>query len=124
MDPQGHVLAEMDGPGCVVRIWSPNPYDTGKIRIYLDHAEKPVIEAPMLKLLEGKWKTETDGKKWILSRSIACERSRGWNLYFPIAYAKHCKITVDKRTFITMWITGGMRRGRTWKRSGCRTWPN
>ncbi len=29
-DPQGHVLAEMDGPGCVVRIWSPNPDDGGK----------------------------------------------------------------------------------------------
>ena len=25
MDPQGHVLAEMDGPGCVVNIWSANP---------------------------------------------------------------------------------------------------
>ena len=27
---------------------------------------------------------------------IACERSRGFNLYFPIAYAKHCKIIIDK----------------------------
>ena len=27
MDPQGHVLAEMDGPGCVVNIWSANPKD-------------------------------------------------------------------------------------------------
>ena len=45
MDPQGHVLAEMDGPGCVVRIWSANPKDAGKVRIYLDGAEKPVIEA-------------------------------------------------------------------------------
>ena len=57
MDPQGHVLAEMDGPGCVVRIWSANPKDAGNIRIYLDGAEKPVIEAPLEALLGGKWKT-------------------------------------------------------------------
>ena len=32
-DPQGHVLAEMDGPGCVMRIWSANPGDAGNVRI-------------------------------------------------------------------------------------------
>jgi hypothetical protein len=97
MDPQGHVLAEMDGPGCVVRIWSANPKDAGNIRIYLDGAREPVIEAPMTALLSGKWQTETDGKKWTpFPDPIAHERSRGYNLYFPIAYARHCKITIDK----------------------------
>jgi len=67
MDPQGHVLAERDGPGCVVRIWSPNPYDTGKIRIYLDHAEKPVIEAPMLKLLKENGKPRPTARNGFLS---------------------------------------------------------
>ena len=62
-DPQGHVLAEMDGPGCVVRIWSANPDDAGKIRIYLDEAKEPVIEAPLTELLGGKWKTKIDGKE-------------------------------------------------------------
>jgi hypothetical protein len=97
LDPQGHVLAEMDGPGCVVRIWSANPGDAGTIRIYVDGAKKPVIEAPMKDLLSGKWQTETGGKKWTpFPDPIAHERSRGVNLYFPIAYAKHCKIAVDK----------------------------
>src|SRR6202043_1925053 len=64
MDPQGHVLAEMDGPGCVVRIWSANPNDGGNIRIYLDGAAQPVISAPLQELLGGKWQTETSGKKW------------------------------------------------------------
>ena len=59
MDPQGHVLADMDGPGCVVRIWSANPNDAGKVRVYLDGAEEPVIEAPLQELLGGKWQTET-----------------------------------------------------------------
>ncbi|HET6327795.1 MAG TPA: DUF2961 domain-containing protein, partial [Planctomycetaceae bacterium] len=97
MDPQGHVLAEMNGPGCVVRIWSANPRDAGNIRIYLDGAEKPVIEAPLETLLGGKWKTTIDGKETIpFPDPIACERSRGFNLYFPIAYARHCRITIDR----------------------------
>jgi hypothetical protein len=97
MDPQGHVLADMDGPGCVVRIWSANPKDAGKIRIYLDGAEKPVIEAPLVDLLGGKWKTTIDGKETTpFPDPLACERSRGYNLYFPIAYARHCKITIDR----------------------------
>jgi hypothetical protein len=96
-DPQGHVLAEMDGPGCVVRIWSANPRDAGAIRIYLDGAEKPLIEAPLEVLLGGKWKTKIGGEETILFPDpIACERSRGFNLYFPIAYARHCKITIDR----------------------------
>lgn len=101
LDKQGHVLAEMEGPGCVVRIWSPNPTDAGSIRIYLDGSEKPVIEAPMEALLAGKWQTDkpgAPGEKWVpFPDPIACERSRGWNLYFPIPYAKHCKICTDKQ---------------------------
>ncbi|HVS37088.1 MAG TPA: DUF2961 domain-containing protein [Gemmataceae bacterium] len=101
-DPQGHVLAEMDGPGCVVRIWSANPADAGKIHIYLDDAKDPVIEAPLADLLGGKWKTtkpaaQARDDQWTpFPDPIACERSRGFNLYFPIAYAKHCKVTIDK----------------------------
>jgi hypothetical protein len=97
MDEQGHVLAEMDGPGCVVRIWSANPKDAGKIRIYLDGAEKPAIEAPLEALLAGKWKTTIEGTETTpFPDPLACERSRGFNLYFPIAYARHCKITIDR----------------------------
>jgi hypothetical protein len=97
MDPQGHVLADMDGPGCVTRIWSANPNDAGRVRVYLDEAAEPVVEAPLTALLGGKWKTTIDGKEVTpFPDPIACERSRGFNLYFPIAYQKHCKITVEK----------------------------
>lgn len=103
MDRQGHVLAEMDGPGCVVRIWSANPADAGHIRIYLDQDKEPMIDAPLDALLGGKWQTAkpvqrgTSAGRWTpFPDPIACERSRGFNLYFPIPYARHCKITVDK----------------------------
>src|SRR6202040_3733968 len=80
-DAQGHVLAEMDGPGCVVRIWSADPADAGNVRIYLDEAKDPVIEAPLAELLAGKWKTTIDGKETTpFIDPIACERSRGFNL--------------------------------------------
>jgi hypothetical protein len=97
MNPEGPVLAEMDGPGCVVRIWSANPQDAGNIRIYLDGARQPAITAPLQQFLGGKWETQQGVKKWTpFPDPLACERSRGWNLYFPIPYARHCKVCVDK----------------------------
>ncbi len=84
-----HVMMDIDGPGAIVRIWSANP--KGTLRVYLDGAAKPAIEAPMTKLLGG----EVPG----FPKPIAGERARGWNLYFPIAYAKHCKVTSDEGGF-------------------------
>ncbi len=84
-----HVMMDIDGPGAIVRIWSANP--DGTIRIYLDRAEKPVIETPMKDLLGGKHPN--------LPRPVAGVYAAGWNLYFPIPYAKHCKVTSDKGGF-------------------------
>lgn len=39
------VMVDTAGPGALVRIWSANP--AGTVRIYLDGAEQPVIEAAM-----------------------------------------------------------------------------
>jgi hypothetical protein len=84
-----YVMMDADGPGAIVRIWSANP--KGTLRIYLDHAETPAIEAPMPDVLGGK----LEG----IPEPIAGERSRGWNSYFPIPYAGHCKVTSDEGGF-------------------------
>ncbi len=84
-----HVMMDAAGPGAIVRIWSANP--KGTLRIYIDDVQKPVIEAEMAKLLGG----EVAG----LPKPIAGERSRGWNLYFPIPYARGCKVTSDEGGF-------------------------
>lgn len=84
-----HVMMDAAGPGAVVRIWSANP--AGTLRIYLDGGESPVLEAPMTDLLGGR----VPG----LPRPIAGEYSKGWNLYLPIPYARHCKITSDQGGF-------------------------
>jgi hypothetical protein len=86
---QEYVMMDAEGPGAIVRIWSANP--AGNLRIYLDGSDRPVIDANMSELLGGKVQP--------LVRPIAGEYSKGWNLYFPIPYARHCKVTSDKGGF-------------------------
>mgnify|MGYP005837807537 CR=1 FL=1 len=84
-----YVMMDADGPGAIVRIWSANPQ--GTLRIYIDGADTPAVEAPMQDLLGGK----VPG----FPPPIACETSKGWNSYLPIPYAKHCKVTSDNGKF-------------------------
>jgi hypothetical protein len=84
-----YVMLDVDGPGAVVRIWSANP--KGMLRVYLDHSPTPVLAVPMQDLLGGR----VPG----IPSPIAGQRSRGWNCYFPIPYARHCKITSDADGF-------------------------
>ncbi|UCD30543.1 MAG: hypothetical protein JSV03_08770, partial [Planctomycetota bacterium] len=83
------VMMDADGPGAMVRIWSANPQ--GTLRIYLDGKEKPALEVDMLKLLTGKIPH--------FPEPFAGMRARGCNLYFPIPYARHCKVTSDQGNF-------------------------
>jgi D-arabinan exo alpha-(1,3)/(1,5)-arabinofuranosidase (non-reducing end) len=85
------VMMDAEGPGAIVRIWSANPIDAGLIRIYIDGATEPAIEMPLTTLLGG------DAP--FAPKPIAGERSRGWNCYLPIPYAKHCKVTASKPGF-------------------------
>jgi hypothetical protein len=85
-----YVLAEAEGPGAIVRIWSPNP--KGTLRVYLDNDPTPRIEARMEDLLAGKAALA----RVRIPEPIAMARSRGWNLYFPIPFATACKITTDE----------------------------
>jgi hypothetical protein len=85
------VMMDADGPGAIVRIWSANPDKAGKIRIYIDNAESPTLETDMTALLGGKYPG--------LPEPISATLSAGWNLYFPIPYAKHCKVTSDAGEF-------------------------
>jgi len=83
------VMMDAAGPGAIVRIWSANP--AGTLRFYIDGASQPALEAPMSELLGGKFPG--------LPRPIAGEYSKGWNLYFPIPYARSCKVTSDQGNF-------------------------
>jgi len=82
------VMMEADGPGAIVRIWSANP--EGTLRLYLDGATTPSLEAPMSDVLGGAWRVKSP---------LSAERSRGFNLYLPIPYARHCRLTSDAGDF-------------------------
>lgn len=78
------VLAEAEGPGAIVRIWSANP--GGTIRIYLDG--KVALEADFEALATGKV------EPFAPPFGELC--SRGASLYFPFPYAKSMKVTTSK----------------------------
>lgn len=79
------VLTDVQGPGAIVRIWTPNP--TGTMRIYIDGQTQPTIEERTVDLLSGKVRD--------YPMPLAQETSKGWTLYCPIPYQKSVKVTVD-----------------------------
>ncbi|MCC6354508.1 MAG: DUF2961 domain-containing protein [Verrucomicrobiae bacterium] len=85
------VMMDADGPGAIVRIWATHKDMAGTLRIYLDREARPAIEAPMKELLGGQHPH--------LPPPFACETSKGFNLYLPIPYARHCKVTSDLEKF-------------------------
>jgi len=86
-----YVMMDAEGPGAIVRIWATWQRDPGTARFYIDGSEKPALEVKIADLLFGK----VPG----LPRPIGGEYSMGRNLYLPIPYAKHCKVTSDKGGF-------------------------
>ena len=99
-----HVLMDTTGPGAVVRFWATwhgpggGEFSNGTLRVYLDKESEPVIEGPMADLISGgKLVAEP------LSQGVSPEtayRHRGHNLYLPLPYAEHCKITYETKSFI------------------------
>ncbi len=86
------VLAEMDGPGCIWRIWSALAQQ-GHVKIFLDGAAQPAVDLPFIKYFEGK---NPPFDYPMLSYEMKTLGSRGENLYYPIPYRKSCKIVAEK----------------------------
>ncbi|MCG6189549.1 glycoside hydrolase family 172 protein [Maribellus maritimus] len=90
------VLFDAEGPGAVVRYWMTFAGDgasAGILRIYIDGSEMPEVEGNVLEILSG-----TQLAPEPLAASVSPETEyerRGHNLYLPIPYAKHCKITYE-----------------------------
>ncbi len=81
------VLLDAEGPGAVVRWWVTSGEYVGTIRIYLDGAEEPAVEARVDELIGGEA---------LVGAPLSAERARGRNLYLPIPYAQRCVITFDR----------------------------
>jgi hypothetical protein len=98
-----YVMLDAEGPGAVVRFWGTwhgprkdgrlQPFSNGTLRVYLDDQPTPAIEGPVADLISGG---ELVGPP--LSESVSPDtpyERRGHNLYLPIPYRKHCKITYE-----------------------------
>ena len=82
------VMAEMEGPGCIWRIWSADA-QAGRVRIYLDGATEPVVDLPFIGYFDRKNEPFT-------RRALVHNTARGWNNYTPIPYQKSCKIVAER----------------------------
>ena len=82
------VLAEMDGPGCIWRIWSAAP-GKGHVKIYLDGAAEPTIDLPFSSYFDRQSAPFTYAP-------LVHTASRGQNSYVPIPYRTSCKIVAEK----------------------------
>jgi len=81
------VLAEMEGPGCIWRIFSALP-GAGHVKIYLDGADKPAVDLPFKGYFNLK-------NKPFVYPALVYQAASGLNCYIPIPYQKSCKITAD-----------------------------
>ncbi len=90
------VLFDAEGPGAIVRWWmtfAGEGASAGTLRIYIDGTETPAIEGNVLEILSGNLLAPEP-----LASSVSPEteyQRSGHNLYLPIPYAQHCKITYE-----------------------------
>jgi hypothetical protein len=81
------VMMDAEGPGAIVRWWVTAGVYEGTIRVYIDGAKRPAIEANVGELVGGDA---------LVGPPLSAPRANGRNLYLPIPYAKHCKVTFDR----------------------------
>ena len=82
------VFAEMEGPGCIWRIWSASVKE-GHVKIYLDGSDVPAVDLPFAGYFDRN-------NAPFIYESLAYSVAEGENCYIPIPYQKSCKIVADK----------------------------
>lgn len=89
-------LMDVDGPGVIQHIWftvDSKYYRDLILRMYWDDEETPSVEVPLGDFFCNGWNTRTN----ILSLPINVNPSGGFNIYFPMPFRKHARITVENR---------------------------
>ncbi|WP_231603598.1 glycoside hydrolase family 172 protein [Neorhodopirellula pilleata] len=89
------VLMDHEGPGAIVRTWVPwrghsNASTDINLRIYLDGDVEPVLEGNMLSMFDGSG---------LIPYPFAHPSLRSAVNFFPIPFAKNCKVTTDQMPF-------------------------
>jgi hypothetical protein len=91
------VLADLKGPGAIVRFWSTAVYKnaagnltadpSGWLKIFIDDNPKPVIDEPFADFYD---------KHEPFTKPLTDHYGPASISYLPIPYAKHCLVTLDK----------------------------
>jgi len=81
------ILAEMEGPGVIWRIWAALP-GNGRLLFLLDGEEKPVLELPFFDLFDGQHPPFD-------RESLVYSASGGRNAYVPIPFQESCRILAE-----------------------------
>ena len=93
---QEQVMMDAAGPGTLVRFWLTADGERGGVlRIYLDGGATPVLSFPAFDLLQGDLKV---GAPLAQPHPGYTAKGGGNNLYLPIPYAKHCKVTWEEQS--------------------------
>jgi hypothetical protein len=113
------VLAEMDGPGAIVRWWMTfYKAQNGVLRIYIDKDSVPVIQGAPKELLSGTLLTQPPLAISVQEGAPLGEEGRDYdhNLYVPIPFASHCKVTYECDSLVMLYENEGVKvpRGYYW----------
>lgn len=93
MEGGGYILADLEGPGVVTRLWTRNP--TGTLIIFVDNMESPVIIASFKDFFAGYGDVEHKSPPFNLRAApYLGESSGGYYCYIPIPFEQRCKIAV------------------------------
>ena len=82
----GIIALDVKGAGMIIRSWSASPALDGNIEIYIDGAEKPVIDMPFKQFLTAS------GRFSGLDNMVYLTEAQGYNNYVPITFNNSCKI--------------------------------
>lgn len=83
------VLAEINGAGCIWRIWAATVGE-GHVRIYLDGAAVPAIDLPFAGYFNRQHEPFTRAS--LVYKTTA----QGYNSYTPIPFQRSCRIVADR----------------------------
>lgn len=87
-EEENEVLAEMEGPGAIVRIWSASPKH-GKVKIYIDDNPEPIINESFIDFFSPSIPA------FDYPELVYETNAKGYNNYVPITYQKRCKIVAE-----------------------------
>lgn len=86
------VLGELEGPGCIWRIWTAAP-GGGRIKLYLDGSPTPAVDLPFSGYFDRK--NEPFTLPALVYQTPSGDFQGGSNCHVPIPFQRSCKIVAD-----------------------------